>query len=242
LSLPEKKNCSGLKEFTFRLFSLTLFLIFFCAQINPVYGAAGGTTAGEKGAVIIDFFSDHDLSDATVRFEESHENVSLAFTLSSGEEILKTETFDTGSVQEGQEVTKVVFWGLPEDFTKDRDSYTAQLIVKEGDQTLKTEKTSFSYRNAYLSNLKVVDFSADSEKASVLMSLTSSVNFGFVQVPEPGMVDLDLKLLSGTDVIYTESLENVPVTDAYYKAINCSFLLEKDRNSTAILKVHSHSP
>ena len=38
------------------------------------------------------------------------------------------------------------------------------------------------------------------------------------------------------------SLENVPVTDAYYKAINWPFLLEKDRNYTAILKVHSHSP
>ena len=155
---------------------------------------------------------------------------------------MKSETLHLGSVQAGQEITKVVFWGLPEDFAKDRDSYTAQLLVKEGSKTLETEKTSFSYRNAYLSNLKVVDFSADSEKASVLMSLTSSVNFGYVQVPEPGMVDLDLKLLSGTDVIYTESLENVPVTDAYYKAMNWSFLLEKDRNYTALLKVHSHSP
>ena len=71
MSLPEKKNCSGLREFTFRLFSLTLFLIFLCAQINPVYGAVSGTTDGEQGAVIIDFFSDHDLSDATVRFEET---------------------------------------------------------------------------------------------------------------------------------------------------------------------------
>ncbi|HOW13654.1 hypothetical protein [Methanosarcina sp.] len=242
MSLPEKKNCSGLKEFIFRLFSLTLFLIFFCAQINPAYGAVNEKTAGEKGTVIIDFFSDHDLSDAMVRFEEPHENISLVFTLSSGEEILKTETFDSGSVQAGQEITKVVFWGIPEDFAKDRDSYTAQLFIKDGDQTLETRKTSFSYRNAYLSNLKVVDFSADSEKASVLMSLTSSVNFGYVQVPEPGMVDLDMKLLSGTDVIYTERLENVPVTDAYYKAINWPFLLEKDRNYTALLKVHSHSP
>lgn len=242
MSLPEKMNCSGLREFAFRLFYLTLFLIFLCAQINPIYGAVGGTADEEQGAVVIDFFSDHDLSDATVRFEEPYENVSLVFTLSSGEEILKTETFHAGSVQTGQEITKVVFWGLPEDFAKDRDSYTAQLFVKKGSKTLETEKTSFSYRNAYLSNLKVVDFSADSEKASVLMSLTSSVNFGYVQVPEPGMVDLELKLLSGTDVIYTESLENVPVTDAYYKAMNWSFLLEKDKNYTAILKVRSHSP
>jgi hypothetical protein len=240
--LPEKKNCSGLKEFTFRLFSLTLFLIFFCAQINPVYGTVQEETFREQSVVIIDFFSDHDTSDAKIRFEEPHENVYLVFTLSSGKEVLKSETFHLGSVNAGKEVTKVLFWGLTEDFAKDRDSYTAQVIVKEGNQTLKTEKTSFSYRNAYLSNLKVVDFSADSEKASVLMSLTSSVNFGFVQVPEPVMVDLDLKLLSGTDVIYTESLENVPVTDAYYKAINWPFLLEKNRNYTAILKVHSHSP
>jgi hypothetical protein len=242
LSLSEKKSYSGLKEFTFRLLPLTLFLIFFCAQINPVYGAANEKTAGEKSAVVLDFFSDHDLSDAKVRFEKPHENVSLVFTLSSGEEILKSETFYPGSVQAGQEITKVVFWGIPEDFAKDRDSYTAQLFVKEGNQTLETKKTSFSYRKAYLSNLKVVDFSADSEKASVLMSLTSSANLGFVQVPEPIMVDLDLKLLSGKDVIYTESLGNVPVTDAYYKAINWPFLLEKDRNYTAILKVHSHSP
>lgn len=242
MSLPEKKNCSGLKEFTFRLFSLILFLIFFCAGINPVYGATSGTTAGEEGVVIIDFFSDHDLSDATVRFEEHYENVSLVFTLSSGEKLLQSKTFQPGSVQAGQDITKVVFWKIPEDFAKDRDSYTAQLFVKDGNRTLETRKISFSYRNAHLSNLKVVDFSADSEKASVLMSLTSSVNFGYVQMPEPVMVDLDLKLLSGTDVVYTESLENVPVTDAYYKAINWPFLLEKDRNYTALLKVHSHSP
>lgn len=242
MSLPEKKNCSRLSEFIFRSFSLILFLIFFCAQINPVYGAASGTTAGEESAVIIDFFSDRDLSDATVRFEEPHENVSLIFTLSSGKEILKTETFHLGSVQAEQEITKVLFWGLPEDFGKDRDSYTAQLFVNEGSENLETKKTSFSYRTPYLSSLKVVDFSADSEKASVLMSLTSSANFGYVQMPEPCMIDLDLKLFSGTDIIYTENLKNVPVTDAYYKAMNWSFLLEKDKNYTALLKIHSHSP
>lgn len=242
MSLLEKKNFSRLREFIFHLFSLTLFLIFFCAQINPVYGAVSGTTVEEQGTIIIDFFSDHDLGDATVRFEEPHENVSLVFTLNSGEEILKTETFNIGPVKAGQEITKVLFWRIPEDFGKDRDSYTAQLFVKEGSKNLETQKTSFSYRNAHLSNLKVVDFSADSEKASVLMSLASSVNFGFVQLPEPVVVDLDLKLLSGTDVIYTESLENVPVTDAYYKAMNWSFLLEKDRDYIALLKVRSHSP
>jgi hypothetical protein len=244
LSLPEKKNCIKQREFTFCFLSLFLFLIFFCAQIEPVHGAMNGTVPGEESEnrIITDFFSDHDISDATVRFEESYENVSLVFTLSSGKEVLKSETFHLGSVKAGQEITKVLFWGLPEDFGKDRDSYTAQLFVKDGNKTLESRKLSFSYRNPYLSNLKVVDFSADSEKASVLISLVSSANLGFVQMPEPSMVDLNLKLLSGTDIIYSEKMENVPVTDAYYKAVTWPFLLEKDRNYTAILKVHSHSP
>lgn len=243
LSLPEKKSFLKKRRFTFRLFSLIAFLTIFCAQINPVYGTVSGITASEEESVaIIDFFSDRDLSDATVRFEQSLENISLVFTLNSGKEILKSETFQLGPVEEGQEVTKVLFWGLPEDFGKDRDSYTAQLFVNDGNQMLKTRKLSFPYRKPYLSNLKVVDFSADSEKASILITLANSANLGFVQVPEPGMVDLDLKLLSGTDVIYSESLENVPVTDAYYKAMNWPFLLEKDKDYTALLKVRSHSP
>ncbi|KKG12832.1 hypothetical protein [Methanosarcina sp. 2.H.A.1B.4] len=242
MSLPEKKNCLNLREFTFRLFFLIVFLTFFCVQAGPVSGAMTGTIAGEESPFIIDFFSDHDLSDATVRFEQPLENVSLVFTLSSGKEILKSETFHLGSVNEEQEITKVLFWGLEEDFGKDRDSYTAQLSVKDGSKTLDSRKLSFSYKNQYLSTLKIVDFSADSEKASVLITLTSSANLGLIQMPEPGIADLDLKLLSGTDIIYSESLENVPVTDAYYKAMNWPFLLEKDRNYTAILKVHSHSP
>ncbi|AKB26426.1 hypothetical protein MSMTP_2957 [Methanosarcina sp. MTP4] len=240
--LPEKKNCLKKRHFTFRLFSLIALLIFFCVQAGPVSGATSGTAGGEENALIVDFFSDHDLSDATVRFEQPLENVSLVFTLSSGKEFLKSETFHPGSVDKGQEITKVLFWGLEEDFGKDRDSYTAQLFVKDGSKTLESRKLSFSYRNQYLSTLKIVDFSADSEKASVLITLMSSANLGFVQMPEPSVVDLDLKLLSGTDIIYSESLENVPVTDAYYKAMTWPFLLEKDRDYTALLKVHSHSP
>jgi len=242
LILPGKTNCVKQRDSTFRLFSLIAFLIFFCAQAGPVSAATNGTAAGAENALIIDFFSDHDLSDATVRFEEPLENVSLVFTLSSGKEILKSETFNLGSVEKEQEITKVLFWGLEEDYGKDRDSYTAQIFVKDGSKTLESRKLSFSYKNQYLSNLKIVDFSADSEKASVLITLMSSANLGFVQMPEPGMVDLDLKLLSGTDIIYSEKTENIPVTDAYYKAVIWPFLLERDRNYTALLKVHSHSP
>ncbi|WP_255335933.1 hypothetical protein [Methanosarcina sp. KYL-1] len=196
----------------------------------------------EETALITYFFSDHDICDARVLFREPLEDASLRFTLSSGKEVLKSETLQLGPVEEGQEVTKILFWGLPEDFGKERDSYTARIFVENGNETLETRKLSFSYRNAVLSNLKVLDFSADSEKASALISLASPTGFGYVQMPEPGMVDLDLKLLTGGEIVYSEKLENIPVMDAYYKAIYWPFLLEKGRNYTALLKVRSHSP
>src|SRR5690606_32644817 len=93
-----------------------------------------------------------------------------------------------------------------------------------------------------LSKLKLVDFSADSEKASILMTLASPAGFGSMQLPEPSMIDLDLKLLSGTEIIYSEKQKNIPVTNTYYNATYWPFLLKKDKNYTALLKVHSHSP
>lgn len=244
MGLPEKSSFK-LTGFIFRFFLILVFLIIFCTQIIPIVAATDGTVPEEKkegNALIIDFFSDHNLSDATVRFEQPLANASLVFTLSSGKKTLKSETFLLGPVKKGQEITRVLFWGLEEDFGKDGDSYTAQFFVKNGNEILDSRKLSFSYRNPTLSKLKLVDFSADSEKASALITLTSSTNLRSMQVPEPSMIDFDLKLLSGTEIVYSESQKNIPVTDAYYKPMYWPFLLEKDENYTALLKVHSHSP
>lgn len=251
MNLLKKKISFKRTGFIFRFFSILLFLTVFCTEISPAFAAADGKVPEDErqgNIVITDFFSDLDLSDATVRFEQPLENASLVFTLNSGKKLLKSETFLLGPVEKGQEVKKVLFWGLEEDFGKNKDSgknsdsYTAQIFVKNDSKNLAFRELSFSYRNPTLSKLKLVDFSADSEKASVLMTLKSPASFGSVQMPEPGMMDLDLKLLSGTEIVYSESQKNIPVTDAYYKPIYWPFLLEKGRKYTALLKVHSHSP
>lgn len=251
MNLLKKKISLKRTGFIFRFFSILLFLTVFCTEISPAFAAADGKVPEDErqgNIVITDFFSDLDLSDATVRFEQPLENASLVFTLNSGKKLLKSETFLLGPVEKGQEVKKVLFWGLEEDFGKNKDSgknsdsYTAQIFVKNDSKNLAFRELSFSYRNPTLSKLKLVDFSADSEKASVLMTLKSPASFGSVQMPEPGMMDLDLKLLSGTEIVYSESQKNIPVTDAYYKPIYWPFLLEKGRKYTALLKVHSHSP
>ncbi|RXA21371.1 hypothetical protein EQO05_02820 [Methanosarcina sp. MSH10X1] len=245
MSLPGKKSSFKQKGFILRCFSVLLLLTMVYAGINPAFAAVNDIAIQEErpeDAVITDFFSDYDLSDATVRFEQPLENVSLVFTLSSGGEMMRSETFLLGPVEKGQEVTKVLFWGIEENFGEDKNSYTAQVSVKNGNENLAFRELSFSSRNPTLSKLKLVDFSADSEKASVLMSLTSPANFGSIQLPEPGVVDFDLKLLSGTEVVYSDKQKNIPVTNTYYNASYWPLLLEKDKNYTALLKVHSHSP
>lgn len=245
MNLPEI-NCSfkhtGL---TFRFFSILLFLTIFCVVLNPAFAAVNEKVPQEdrqEDAIITDFFSDHEFSDATVRFEQPFENASVVFTLSSGKKLLKSETFFLGSVEKGQEVTKILFWGVEEDIGKDRDSYTAQVFVKNNSENLAFRELSFSYRSPTLSKLKLVDFSADSEKASVLMTLTSSAELGSIQMPEPGVIDLNLKLLSDTGIVYSDTQKNIPVTSTYYNASYWPFLLEKDKNYITLLKVHSHSP
>lgn len=245
MNLPKKKISFKRTGFIFRFFSILLFLTVFCTEINPAFAAADGKVPEDErqgNIVITDFFSDLDLSDATVRFEQPLENASLVFTLNSGKKLLKSETFLLGPVEKGQEVKKVLFWGIGEGSGKDRNSYTAQVFVKNDSENLAFRELSYSYRNPTLSKLKLVDFSADSEKASVLMTLTSPGDFGSIQLPEPGVIDLDLKLLSGTEVLYSEKQKNIPVTNTYYNASYWPFLLEKNKNYIALLKVHSHSP
>ncbi len=242
MGLPEKKNCFKFTESVFLFFCIFVFFIILCSQINSVSAVSNEAIQGKGNVSITEFFSDHNLSDATVRFEQPLENVSLVFTLSLENKGFRSKTFPFGHVEKGQEITKVLFWGLEEDFRQDRESYTAQLFVMSGDEILDSRNLSFPYRSPILSKLKLIDFSADSEKASVLITLTSSTNLRSMQIPEPSVIDLDLKLLSGTDVVYSESQENIPVTDAYYKPIYWPILLEKGRNYTALLKVHSHSP
>ncbi len=245
MNLPEKKNLFKPAKFIFYSLLTLLFLTAFCIQVSPALGLMNGATLEgelERNVFITEFYSDHNFSDATIWFEKPLENVSLVFTLSSGNQLLKSETFILAPVKKGQEITKILLWGLAEDYGEDRKSYTAQLFVKNGSETIDSRKVSFSYRNPTLSKLKVVDFSADSEKASALLTPTSNTGFGSVQLPEPSMIDFDLKLLSGADILYSDKQENIPIINTYYNVTYWPLLLENDKNYTALLKVHSHSP
>lgn len=248
MSLPGKMKLREPEGNIFHFFVLISFftvltaLTVFFITVHPAAGVGNPTSpeAGEGESVLItDFFSDHELCDATVLFEQPLENVTFRFTLSSGKELLRSKNLSLGSVEAGQELTKIHFWDMEEDFGEDYDSYTARFSVQVGEESLASRKYSFSHRSPTLSTIKLVDFSADSEKASALITPRE---LSFIQMPEPGVIDLDLRLLSEGEIVYSESMENIPVMDSYYEAVYWPFLLEKDRSYTAFLKVHSHSP
>lgn len=144
-----------------------------------------------------------------------------------------------GSVKAGEKLTKIQFWGLDEALGEEKDSYTARVFLESEAQILASAKHSFSYRNPTLSTLKVVDFVADSEKASTLLSPRE---LSFLQMPQPGIVDLKFLLLSDQEILYSETLENLPVLEASYQTLYWPFLLEKGKDYTALLKVREHSP
>ncbi len=106
-----------------------------------------------------------------------------------------------------------MFWGLKEDLGKDKESYIAQLFVKNGSEILDSRNLSFSYQSPVHSKFKLVDFSADSKKAFAMITLKSSTDLSpglrSVQIPEPNVINLNLKLLSGNEVVYSESQENI---------------------------------
>ena len=106
-----------------------------------------------------------------------------------------------------------MFWGLKEDLGKDKESYIAHLFVKNGSEILDSRNLSFSYQSPVHSKFKLVDFSADSKKAFAMITLKSSTDLSTglrsVQIPEPIVINLNLKLLSGNEVVYSESQENI---------------------------------
>lgn len=239
------KNIQGTCSFFPIILALLFCFTFLCFSFLtlPAAGAEiNGNVAGGQvieNASITDFFSDHELCDTTIYFEKPVENVSLNLSLSSGKEVLKAKTLPLGSVEAGEEITKIHFWGLEEVAGEKKDSYTARISVEAEGKNLASKKYSFSYRNPTLSTLKVVDFSADAEKASALISPRE---LSFIQMPQPGIVDLELRLLSGTEILYSEDMKNIPVLEAHYQAMYWPFLLEKGKDYTAFLKIRAHSP
>ena len=205
---------------------ITIFSIMLMLSLSSMTGASSTTDAVD----IVDVFSEEKLFDTTIRFNEPVENVKLVFEMRHQEELVDSITLNIGSVPAG-EVTKIVFWGENE---LEYNYYNTTVSVYVSNEFAASASYPFIYNTIALPRFRVMDFSADSSKALIVISPTS--------IYKPGVVDIVVKLLKGDEVVYTETMDNVAILQSKEIQINWPVLLESKSHYTATLLTYSHDP
>ncbi|MEA1984882.1 MAG: hypothetical protein U9N13_04450 [Euryarchaeota archaeon] len=188
-----------------------------------------GTASATDAVDVVDIFSDGDLCEATVRFNEPASNVIFRFEMLYHGETVGSGTLDLGPVPEG-EVTRLVLW----QHELEEKYYVTNLSVYVDGTIADVASYPFSHGTVALPRINIVDLSADSAKASILLSP--------VNVYKPGVVDLTLTLFKDEEAVYTEAMDDVIVLQSQEIQIDLPLLLESGSSYTVLLKVHSHDP
>ncbi|MBN1133725.1 MAG: hypothetical protein JXA38_02150 [Methanosarcinaceae archaeon] len=190
----------------------------------------GGASSPRGTVDIVDIFSDENLCDTTIRFNEPVENAKLVFEMLHNGELVDLITIDIGSVPAG-EVTKIVFWRENE---LEYNYYNTTLSVYVSNELAGSASYPFTYNTISLPRFRVMDFSADSSKATIVISPTS--------IYKPGVLDIVVKLLKGDEVVYKETMDNVAILQSKEIQIKWPVLLESKSEYTATLLAYSHDP
>jgi len=205
-----------------------VFRILFLLSLSLSSPAAAYSTT--TAVDIVDIFSDDKLCDATLRFNEPVESVTLVFEMLYHGEVVESKNVELGALPAG-EITRIVFW---DNNKLEYNYYNTTVSAYVGNELVASASYPFSYNTIALLRLKIMGFSADSSKASIIASPTS--------IYKPGVADIGIKLLKGDEVIYTETMDNVAIMQSREFRINWPLLLESDSRYTAMLRVHSHDP
>lgn len=178
---------------------------------------------------VIDFFSDEKLCDATIHFNEPADDVILVFEMLYRGDVVESRTVKLGSVPAG-DITKIIFWEkkLQENY------YTANVSVYGSGKLLTRGSYQFTHNTVAMPRFKIVDFSADSSKSSLLVS-PGSIN-------NPGVADIDIKLFKDSDLVYSNSNDNVAILATKVMDTKWPILLKSGSDYIAVARVHSHDP
>ncbi len=178
---------------------------------------------------VTDIFSDEKLCDATIHFNEPTDNVELVFEMLYRGDVVESRTVKLDSVSAGG-TTKMILW---ENELQEK-SYTANVSVYNSDKLLTRDSYQFTHNTVAMPRFKIVDFSADSSKSSILVSPGSVTN--------PGVADIDIKLFKSSDLVYSETTNNVAILATKIIDTNWPILLQSGSDYTAVARVYSHDP
>ncbi len=191
--------------------------------------ATATVSASTMDAQVMDVFSNEKLCDVTIHFNEPADDVMLVFEMLYSGDVVESRTVRLGSVSAG-DLTKMIFW----DNELQEKYYTANVSVYNSGKLLTRDSYQFTHNTVAMPRFKIVDFSADSSRSSILVSPGSISN--------PGVADIEIKLFKGSDLVYRETTDNVAVLATKIMDTNWPILLQSGSDYTAVARVHSHDP
>jgi hypothetical protein len=174
-------------------------------------------------------YSDENSMDVSIRSSEQVHNGQLIFKLTSREKVIETKTLDF-TIAPGREITKIIMWDSQSQF----ETYVATVSVLVDGRSVDETSYPFSYGLVVFPRFQVVDLSASSSGASLLLKPRSTQS--------PGVADFTFQLIRDGDIIYSETKEDISVIQSTQLSIDWPVLLDDNTGYSVRIKAVSHSP
>ncbi len=203
-------------------------LILITILVCPVYGEEEYI---DSNIVITDLYSDMDSGDVTISSQNDYQELILEIKLSKDGNILQTKNIDIDQIRAGSAVMKAFSWDV---VATEDGGYTASASIYDNDHKLASRNYNFVHGRPAISSIKIDSVSSDSAGMSIMISPHPGV---------PAIIDLNFMLVDGNDVIYTKSIENVPIHTATTTVHEeWDRILEANKDYEARVKIDIHSP
>ncbi len=187
-------------------------------------------SAGENQTTwITSTFSDENSMDVSIQSSKQVNNGQLIFKLTYRDKLIETTTLDF-TIAPGKEITKVIMWDSQPQFK----NYVATVSVLVDDRYVDETSYPFSYGFVVFPRFQVVDLSASSSGASLVLKPRS--------VSSPGVADFTFQLIQDGEIIYSETKEDIPVMQSNQLSIDWPILLDDNTEYSVRVKAISHTP
>ncbi len=172
---------------------------------------------------IVDFFSDFTSSDVTIKSNQNFQGKAVFQLFSDGNLQESHEVFL--KMNAGESVSKVILWERKNQY----DYYTAKVNLCNGSRFAGSSSYQVSYSTVALPNFHIVDFSPTNTGVKLL-----------IKPFNPSSVDIKIELLENNDIIYSETIEDVFLTQNKEVTLTWPFLLVKNKKYTIRAKTFMH--
>ncbi|MCD4843083.1 MAG: hypothetical protein K8R25_01215 [Methanosarcinales archaeon] len=193
--------------------------------------SASHPASAQPRVEIISLFSDENSMDITLQSQSPIENGHIELTLSQQDDIIRTRTIDLDMPEDSQ-LTKVIIWDTK--LHSNAKSYTASASIYSNDELINESSYKFSYGFVTLPRFKVIDLSATSSGASVLLSPR--------KLSDPTVADITFELIHRNEIIYSKTKEDISIIQSTPLSINWPILLKDNTDYIVRVKAYSHTP